>query len=76
MSTTWLHYGEITIKGVFHHTPRYVETALTLLARGVVPAEEFISGARPLDEVIDALEAMGRGEVIKYAIVPPGGEAA
>ena len=23
-----------------------------------------------------ALEAMGRGEVIKYAIVPPGGEAA
>ena len=27
VSTTLLHYSELTIKGVFHHTPRYVETA-------------------------------------------------
>lgn len=72
VSTTLLHYGELTIKGVFHHTPHYVETALGLLASGVVPAAVFVSGERPLIEVIDALEAMGRGEVIKYAIVPPG----
>ncbi len=72
VSTTLLHYGELTIKGVFHHTPYYVETALGLLSRGVVPADAFVSGERPLIEVIDALEAMGRGEVIKYAIVPPG----
>jgi L-iditol 2-dehydrogenase len=72
VSTTLLHYSELTIKGVFHHTPRHVETALALLARGDVPAEPFISGERPLGEVIDALEAMGRGEVIKLAIVPNG----
>jgi L-iditol 2-dehydrogenase len=72
VSTTLLHYGELTIKGVFHHTPYFVETALGLLASGMVPADLFISGERPLSEVIDALEAMGRGEVIKYAIVPPG----
>jgi L-iditol 2-dehydrogenase len=71
VSTTLLHYSELTIKGVFHHTPRYVETALSLLASGLVPANAFISGERPLMDVIDALEAMGRGEVIKYAIVPP-----
>jgi L-iditol 2-dehydrogenase len=71
VSTTLLHYSELTIKGVFHHTPRFVETALSLLANGMVPADAFISGERPLVEVIDALEAMGRGEVIKYAIVPP-----
>jgi L-iditol 2-dehydrogenase len=71
VSTTLLHYSELTIKGVFHHTPLYVETALSLLVSGMVPADAFISGERPLVEVIDALEAMGRGEVIKYAIVPP-----
>jgi L-iditol 2-dehydrogenase len=71
ISTTLLHYSELTIKGVFHHTPRYVETALSLLAGGIVPADVFISGERPLADDIDALEAMGRGEVIKYAIVPP-----
>lgn len=72
VSTTWVHYGEVTIKGVFHHTPLFVETALGLLASGQVPAEAFISGQKPLLEVIEALEAMGRGEVIKYAIIPPG----
>ena len=71
VSTTLLHYSKLTIKGVFHHTPLFVETALSLLVSGMVPADAFISGERPLVEVIDALEAMGRGEVIKYAIVPP-----
>jgi L-iditol 2-dehydrogenase len=71
VSTTLLHYSELTIKGVFHHTPQYVETALGLLASGAVPAEEFISGLVPLAEVVDALERMGRQEGVKYAIVPP-----
>lgn len=72
VSTKLLHYSELTIKGVFHHTPLYVETALGLLDSGLVPADAFISGERPLHEVIEALEAMGRGEVIKYALLPPG----
>ncbi len=73
VSTTLLHYSELTIKGVFHHTPRYVETALGLLASGAVPAAPFISGERPLADVVEALEATGRGEAIKYAIVPAPG---
>jgi L-iditol 2-dehydrogenase len=76
VSTTLLHYSELTIKGVFHHTPHYVETALGLLASGQVPADAFISDERPLAEVVDALEAMGRGEIIKCAIVPPAAAAA
>ena len=77
VSTTLLHYSELTIKGVFHHTPHYVETALGLLATGAVPAAPFLSGERPLAGVVEALEATGRGEAIKYAIVPaPGLEAA
>ncbi|MFM9107361.1 MAG: zinc-binding dehydrogenase [Chloroflexota bacterium] len=72
VSTTLLHYSELTIKGVFHHTPHYVQTALGLLATGQVPADPFISGERPLAEVTDALELMSRQQGIKYAIIPPG----
>ena len=77
VDTGLLHYAELTIKGVYHHTPRYVETALDLLADGRVPAAPFLSGERPLGDLIETLEATGRGEGIKYAILPaPGLEAA
>jgi L-iditol 2-dehydrogenase len=68
VSTTLLHYSELTIKGVFHHTPLYVETALNLLTQGLVPSAPFISDERQLDDVLEALEAMGRGEVIKVSL--------
>ena len=68
VSTTLLHYSELTIKGVFHHTPLYVQTALHLLAHCLVPSAPFISEERPLGEVLEALEAMGRGDVIKVAL--------
>lgn len=71
VSTTLLHYSELTIKGVFHHTPLFVETALDLLASGAVPADEFISGSVALADVVEALERMGRQEGVKYAVVPP-----
>ncbi len=71
VSTTLLHYSELTIKGVFHHTPLYVETALNVLASGAVPAEAFISGSVALADVVGALERMGRQEGVKYAVVPP-----
>jgi len=75
LSTGQLHYGEVTVKGVFHHTPRHVETALRLLATGAVPAAPFLSGERPLASVIEALEATGKGNAVKYAIVPSPGLA-
>ncbi len=70
VSTELLHYSELTIKGVFHHTPRYVATALDLLRDGAVPSAPFLSGERPLAALVETLEATGRQEGIKYAIVP------
>lgn len=74
VETGALHYGELTIKGVFHHTPRFVETALGLLASGAVPAAPFLSGEYPLARVVEALDATGRQEGVKFEIVPPGGQ--
>ena len=69
-TTGLVHYNQLTLKGVFHLTPNTVRIAFDLLSRGQIPEKEFISGTRPLDEVVDALERHARQEVVKYAIVP------
>ena len=70
LDTGRVHYEELTIKGVFHHTPRTVKKALELLGRGVVQAGPLISGQLPLKDVQKGLEMMVRGEAIKMAIIP------
>lgn len=67
---THLHYDELTIKGVFHHTPRTVEMALQLLVSGQVKGSALIDGQIPLSQVEDGLMRMHRSEVVKLAVVP------
>jgi L-iditol 2-dehydrogenase len=73
VDTVLLHYSQITIRGIFHHTPYTVQVAFDLLKSGRVDPEPFISGVRPLDDVVEALESHGRQEGIKYEIRPPEG---
>ena len=68
--TDRVHYGELTIKGVFHHTPRTVAKALHLLRDQVVDADSLITGRVPLNETQMALEKVMAGEAIKMAIIP------
>jgi len=67
---TRLHYGEITIKGCFHHTPQLVEQALELLASGVVDGGALIDGQIGLAQIEDGLQRMARSEAIKLAVIP------
>ncbi len=73
VDTVLLHYSQLTIRGIFHHTPYTVQVAFDLLKSGRVDPEPFISGVRPLEEVVEALESHGRQEGIKYEIRPPEG---
>lgn len=70
VDTVLLHYSQITIRGIFHHTPYTVQTAFDLLRTGQVDPEPFISGVRPLEDIVAALESHGRQEGIKYEIRP------
>jgi L-iditol 2-dehydrogenase len=70
VDTVLLHYSQITIRGIFHHTPYTVQTAFDLLRTGRVDPEPFISGVRPLEEIVAALESHGRQDGIKYEIRP------
>lgn len=76
VDTVLLHYSQLTIRGIFHHTPYTVQVAFDLLKSGRVDPEPFISGVRPLEEVVAALESHGRQEGIKYEIRPPGASGA
>ena len=64
-----VHYDELTLKGVFHFTPRDVKTAYALL-NGKLDVSPLISGSYPLKDLIIAFQMLMRGEGVKYAIVP------
>jgi len=70
VDTKLLHYSELTIKGVYHHTPYYVRRALDLIARRQIDAEAFITRRLPLSRVAEALEMIVKHDGIKSAVVP------
>jgi len=70
IDTGALHYGELTVKGAFHHTPSCVEKALNLISSGAVKTERLISREMPLEEVSRALDLMATGQALKVAIRP------
>ena len=68
--TARLHYQELTLRGVFHHHPRFVRAALSLLRTGRVPVDLLISGELPLTRLREAFERMERRQGFKFAIDP------
>lgn len=68
VNTEQLHYNELTLKGVFHNTPRYVREALSLLALRTIPFELLVSDRRPLKDLEQVFRDMGDRKVIKVAI--------
>jgi L-iditol 2-dehydrogenase len=65
-----LHYGEITLKGVFHFTPADVRRAYELLCEGKLGVSRLISDRYPLSQTQKAFDKLARGLGIKYAIIP------
>lgn len=65
-----MHYEEYTLKGVFHHTPKYVAAAVDLLSTGAVDGSSLISEVRPLSALVPSLEDMARGLGAKYILAP------
>jgi len=63
------HYDELKIIGVFHHTPRTVRTALSLIADGQIDADALITHEMPLERLEEAFQLMSSGETLKVAIV-------
>jgi L-iditol 2-dehydrogenase len=69
IDTGLIHYSELTIKGVYHHTPHYVHKAFQLISDGLIDASKFITSDMPLEKLVEALELMGQQKGIKYNII-------
>lgn len=70
VNTEQLHYSELTLKGVFHNTPKYVRSALSLIASRKIPFELLISEQRPLKDLEQVFYDMKARQVIKVAMIP------
>jgi L-iditol 2-dehydrogenase len=68
IDTGLLHYSELTIKGIYHHTPYYVNKAFKLIDKGLFDSSKFITADMHLKKLVDALELMGKQKGIKYNI--------
>jgi L-iditol 2-dehydrogenase len=76
LDTNRLHYGDITLKASFHHTPATCRTAFGLVTSGRFKCAEYITGRAGLDEVPSLFARMmsrsGGSREIKTAVFPGG----
>ena len=71
LETRPIHYGELTIKGVFHHTPAYFAQALNLIINHQIDVEALITAYVPLASTIDVFHRLLQKQGVKYALIPP-----
>ncbi|MEQ2129058.1 hypothetical protein QTP99_03455 [Caldanaerobacter subterraneus KAk] len=65
IDTELLHYSQLTIKGVFHTTPKHVKIAFKLIKNGLITADKFGTNEYKLEEIEKALLEHREGKVIK-----------
>ncbi len=70
IDTHKVHYQEITLKGVFHHTPKHFAKALDLITRGFVNPSDFIEGSLSLEELGDYFQASLNKSFYKTVVRP------
>jgi L-iditol 2-dehydrogenase len=72
LDTFKLHYDELKVLGVFHHTPEYAQKALSLLSDNFIQkvVGKIITKKMPLEELENAFLLHESGEVIQVAIKP------
>lgn len=68
--TTKMHYSDIKLMSVFHHTPKYFRMALDLIASGDVEVEKLITATLPLNKIEYAMNQHIEGKAVKFLIKP------
>ena len=70
LDTTKMHYGDIKIMSVFHHTPQYFRKSLEYIASGQIEVEKLITGTLPLEKLEFAMKQHIDGNSVKFLIKP------
>ena len=70
IDTRRLHYDELKVIGVFHHTPEYFREAYRLIESGEVDVKQLLTHTMPLSQTQKALEMVSVGEAVKVFLKP------
>jgi len=70
LDSNLVHYRELTLVGANGSSPAHNARALELIATGVVPVDDLITHRLPLDQVVEGIDIVARGEAIKVTIEP------
>lgn len=70
LSTRRVHYDELRLAGVFHHTPDVIRRAVELLADGRLDPMPLVTHEMGIEGVPAALDLMSRGDALKVLIRP------
>lgn len=65
-----VHYNQISLHGVFHHTPKYFKAAVDLLSAGKVPIDLLVNRQIKLDEVPGFFDQFHTKSNAKVAVIP------
>lgn len=70
LDSNLVHYRELMIVGANGSSPDHNKRALQLVADGAVPVDDLITHRLPLEQVLDGIGIVSRGEAIKVTIQP------
>ena len=68
IDTRRIHYDEVNVVSVFHHTPKYFREALRLISTGEVEVEKLITKTMQMKYAKKAIEMHKNGEAIKILL--------
>ena len=68
IDTRRIHYDEVNVVSVFHHTPKYFREALDLIASGQVDVEKLITKTMQMKYAKKAREMHQTGDAIKILL--------
>lgn len=68
LDTRRIHYDEITMVSLFHHTPQFFKQALDLLSSKEVDPSLLISDTLPMSQFEQALQQVETGKAMKIAL--------
>lgn len=70
LDTYRVHYEELQLFGVFHHTPAYFQRAVESLSSGQVRPEGLVVGEYRLDQIHEVFRKGEASNPLKLAVIP------
>ncbi len=65
-----IHYREFFVQGANGSSPRQNRLAIDLVANGKIDVKKMITHTFPLDNILEAIETVQKGEGMKVIVVP------